>query len=291
MSEVKNWRNINNWHWIDKDCSGWAKDYFKEELPKIKIDKGDGGVRVSITEVREVKGDVDLNQRKGKLITLYDIALKLRWEGTDEFGNAVTGTIDVPEIAHDTDPEDYVFNVRVDDESSKTETVEMVVRKDLTERLRAIFTRFGSALIEANKGDLIVEANKQRQGETPVAQSVAAAASGSSSATVKAFKKEQQRPAHLEKAVAEEPKSQVSTVSISKSTDLMASADDIYKSLTEADRVSVWTRAQASIEPSEGAEFSLFNGHITGRNVKLVPGKLIKQKWRVATWPAGHYSS
>ena len=36
--------------------------------------------------------------------------------------------------------------------------------------------------------------------------------------------------------------------------------------------------------------FSLFGGHITGRQVELVPNQLVVQAWRAKTWPAGVYS-
>jgi activator of HSP90 ATPase len=38
-------------------------------------------VTVKITSLDECSGDVDLNQRKGKLLAIYDVALKLSWEG------------------------------------------------------------------------------------------------------------------------------------------------------------------------------------------------------------------
>jgi activator of HSP90 ATPase len=44
------------------------------------------------------------------------------------------------------------------------------------------------------------------------------------------------------------------------------------------------------ISPRAGAEFSLFGGHILGRNVELVPGTRIVQAWRTSDWPAGLYS-
>ena len=36
--------------------------------------------------------------------------------------------------------------------------------------------------------------------------------------------------------------------------------------------------------------FSLFGGHIIGRNLELIPNQRIVQAWRVATWPEGVYS-
>ena len=36
--------------------------------------------------------------------------------------------------------------------------------------------------------------------------------------------------------------------------------------------------------------FSVFAGHIVGRNLELVPNQRIVQAWRVVTWPEGIYS-
>jgi uncharacterized protein YndB with AHSA1/START domain len=44
------------------------------------------------------------------------------------------------------------------------------------------------------------------------------------------------------------------------------------------------------LEATEGAAFSAFGGHITGRHVELVPGKRIVQAWRAKTSPEGVYS-
>jgi activator of HSP90 ATPase len=39
-----------------------------------------------------------------------------------------------------------------------------------------------------------------------------------------------------------------------------------------------------------GGPFTLFGGHIVGRNVELVPDQRLVQAWRVADWKAGLYS-
>jgi activator of HSP90 ATPase len=44
------------------------------------------------------------------------------------------------------------------------------------------------------------------------------------------------------------------------------------------------------ISPEAGGAFTLFGGHITGRNVELVPSQLIVQAWRAGNWDAGIYS-
>ena len=46
----------------------------------------------------------------------------------------------------------------------------------------------------------------------------------------------------------------------------------------------------AEINREAGGAFSLFKGHIIGRNVELIPNQRIVQAWRVVTWPEGAYS-
>ena len=52
----------------------------------------------------------------------------------------------------------------------------------------------------------------------------------------------------------------------------------------------MFTASSAKIDPVEGGTFSLFDGHITGRILELVPDQRIVEAWRVVDWPAGVYS-
>ena len=114
--------NPNNWHWVNKDVSEWARDYLERSLTVISVEEGD--VSAKITQVETMTGDVDVSQRKGKVITLFDVELKLAWEGITNVilfmsvssfsegkirnGETVSGSISVPEVAHDTEEDEYV---------------------------------------------------------------------------------------------------------------------------------------------------------------------------------------
>lgn len=113
--------NVGERHWTEKNCFSWAEKYFKKNLVGIAGENEKGSAR--ITEVSKVNGDVDLNQRKGKIITLFDLSMTLLWEGTPlslssysdqnwvgitKNGETVKGRIEIPEVAHDTDIDDYV---------------------------------------------------------------------------------------------------------------------------------------------------------------------------------------
>ena len=80
-------------------------------------------------------------------------------------------------------------------------------------------------------------------------------------------------------------------MSIHQEVSIAASPAVIYKILTDAKDFAKMTGGRAaSIGAGAGGAFSMFDGHITGRHVELVPGKRIVQAWRSKDWPEGHYS-
>lgn len=72
--------NPNNWHWVNKDVRPWAKDYLEEQIADISAEEG--GVSAKITKLTSMDGDVDVSQRKGKVITIFDVSIRLEYEGT-----------------------------------------------------------------------------------------------------------------------------------------------------------------------------------------------------------------
>jgi activator of HSP90 ATPase len=85
--------NPNNWHWVNKDTSAWAKQWFEDNLTKLEA--ADGDVTAKITRVVSMDGDVDVSQRKGKIITIYDVKLTLEYSGTLHRSNIV---VNVPPL-------------------------------------------------------------------------------------------------------------------------------------------------------------------------------------------------
>lgn len=108
--------NPNNWHWVNKDVSQWTKDYLGKELVGINAEKDGNSAEVS--KILSMDGDVDVSQRKGKVITIFDVRLQLEWtgelkakgevEGSEDDTKEVSGTITIPEVAHDTEEDEYV---------------------------------------------------------------------------------------------------------------------------------------------------------------------------------------
>lgn len=119
--------NPNNWHWVNKDVSVWAQEYLNKELVGLKASKEDG-TSAEISKILSMDGDVDVSQRKGKVITIFDVRLQLEYTGKvpvkekklEEDGGEekevegskdVSGTITIPEVAHDTEEDEYVVRL------------------------------------------------------------------------------------------------------------------------------------------------------------------------------------
>ncbi len=78
---------------------------------------------------------------------------------------------------------------------------------------------------------------------------------------------------------------------IHQEIDLAASPDRVYAALLDAKQFGALTGGLATeISREAGGAFSVFGGHIVGRQVELVPGRRIVQAWRVVDWPEGVYS-
>lgn len=111
--------NPNNWHWVNKDVREWTKDFLGKELVGIKAEKD--GSSAEVSKVLSMEGDVDVSQRKGKVITIFDVRLQLEYtgklpvksevEGSEDDTKDVSGTITIPEVAHDTEEDEYVVRL------------------------------------------------------------------------------------------------------------------------------------------------------------------------------------
>jgi activator of HSP90 ATPase len=84
---------------------------------------------------------------------------------------------------------------------------------------------------------------------------------------------------------------------IHQEVDFDARPEQLYEALLDSKKFSAFTAQStgfsaqsATIDRSVGGAFSLFDGHIVGRNLELVQNQRIVQAWRVVDWPAGVYS-
>ncbi|EMC98388.1 hypothetical protein BAUCODRAFT_67541 [Baudoinia panamericana UAMH 10762] len=286
--------NPNNWHWVNKDVSTWAQDYLSEHLVGIKASQDDG-TSAEISRLMSMDGDVDVSQRKGKVITIFDVRLQLEWtgkvpakgeaEGQENDTKDVSGTITIPEVAHDTEEDEYVFEVEVYSSDLSKEPVKQLVRKDITPQIRKTLAKLAPALISEHGKDIqhapgsnpssgfstprvLQSSSVAKQGDNPASSSATATSSNANG-------------------------SRVNVTSLSDQQEFRTTAEQLFETFTDPQRIAAFTRAPPKLfeGAKEGGRFEIFGGNVSGSYVKLERPSYIEQKWRLAQWPQGHYST
>ncbi|KAJ3128435.1 hypothetical protein HK098_004512 [Nowakowskiella sp. JEL0407] len=276
---VTNWKNVNNWHWVEKNCLPWAKEYLTSQLKNLSA--SDAGSTVSISSIFEISGDVHVNQRKGKIITIYDIMIDMRWIGNvilgeNADGETTSGELKIPEYEHDTSPKDIPFEYTVDDSSIVGKLLLDLVKSQLVPKIREKLSSFATDLRENHAKDVHI-APEDMKGH-PVVSTY------------------QPKPPARETTKTSQPLQSKTikgkVVKIKQTIEFTASASDIYETLTNPQRVAIWTRSRsAKIAPEVGSEFVLFDGNVSGSFLELVPNKKIVMKWKLKSWPIEHFST
>ncbi|WP_030443477.1 SRPBCC domain-containing protein [Actinoplanes subtropicus] len=64
----------------------------------------------------------------------------------------------------------------------------------------------------------------------------------------------------------------------------------VYQVLADAQALSALCGMSGVPAGEAGEAFTAFDGHVTGRQIELVPGERIVQAWRFPVWASGTYS-
>ncbi|KAI0464722.1 hypothetical protein LJB42_002345 [Komagataella kurtzmanii] len=278
--------NPNNWHWVDKNCIDWSRQYFKEALLGLES-KGEAAT-VAISDLTSVEGDVEVCQRKGKVISLFDLKLVLEFIGSTNAATSKTikGSITIPEVAYDSERDDYQFDVSVhsnpDVDNQTEEQIRALAKSKLIPQLREKLFQFGVDLIKVHGSDIQLPAEQVKSQYTKSNQLQ------KEKVNTQIFKESTPVSIDGSNSSSRVPKYNTSTLHLEPVFN--TSADQLYMTLLDKARVAAWTRAPPNIEPKEGSSFELFGGNISGKIEKLESNKKIVQSWRLATWEKGHYA-
>ncbi|KAJ5168322.1 uncharacterized protein N7482_003916 [Penicillium canariense] len=269
--------NPNNWHWVNKDASGWAQEYLQQKVSAISAEEG--GVSAKVDKVLSMNGDVDVSQRKGKVITLYDVKLSLEYSGKTKDGEEVSGSITIPEVAHDTEEDEYVFEIEIYSDASSKQPVKDLVRSKILPQLRQTLATLTGALITEHAKDL-----QHAPGVDPSA--------GFPPAVVHPQASKEAAPAAAP-VTSTTGKVAVNTTTVTASDEFRTTAEELYNTFTDPQRIAAFTRgAPRQFDGAQvGGKFAIFDGNVTGEYVKLDAPKQLVQKWRLAQWPEGHFST
>ncbi len=82
-----------------------------------------------------------------------------------------------------------------------------------------------------------------------------------------------------------------STTTITQKIYFNALPEEVYDVLLDPIKHSEFTGSKATGKPEVGAEFTAWEGYISGKNLELEKGKRILQEWSTSEWPKGYSTS
>mmetsp|Transcript_10242 Transcript_10242/g.27927 ORF Transcript_10242/g.27927 Transcript_10242/m.27927 type:complete len:342 (-) Transcript_10242:21-1046(-) len=257
-------RNVNGWHWEERDCLPWAKKRLSELIPAKLVLVDSGGVRATGDGKVKVSGEAVINRRKGKVIPAYELDVSFGWTATGPDGETYTGNCKVPYVSeenHDEDPE-VQFTVK---ETGRE-----------AEKVRAALVKEGRGVVH---GIVHLFVRELRSGGPDVGSSGCDASDRSAQTQPEAA-------AAAPKPAAKPP--QGNSITSKKSLEIVeqyyASSKDIFDCFVDGSKVKAYTGSAATIEPVAGGKVSMFGGSIEGKFTRLEPDQLIEMDWRFSSW-------
>ena len=233
--------------------------------------------------------------------------LFLRWKavikGAEEPVHEAGGRAECTDITVMDDDFDTKFTIDLGDNAQGRELLAVVkshtapiVRKEF-KALRALMSELHTDSYKAGASPGSSGASSPAQASNTSSPTDAAAAGTSAPSSSSAAASPAAAPA--KSATAASNASTTTTTSsgqtlqvktISQTVKFETDSRAIFETLLDAGRVSAFTGSAAQISAEKGSAFKLFGGSVVGITEDAVPGQRIAQKWRFASWPAGHYS-
>lgn len=301
--------NVNNWHWTDKNCLPWAKEYFSKALTGLEV--SNDRMKFKITGLKDISGDCEVNQRKGKLMSLFDMQMIINFEAFIESkDNLYTGSISIPEIAFDSEIDDYRYDISILKENSTNDSFDLkkFFKEHVKEKISSVFFNFNDDLLAENAKDIQLESDKVTSTYT-LQNSKLTSSSTNVNEKLKLQEAEPTNKMEPTKTVSSKTSTKIhtqNTSSVSIETTFTANAENIYKAYVSIPMIDAWSRRSfqpISVDPqgsdkilSKGDKFSLFSNNILCeiKDVKNTdPQKehyTIVMDWRLQDWVEGQHS-
>ncbi|XP_056150899.1 activator of 90 kDa heat shock protein ATPase homolog 1-like [Lampris incognitus] len=272
--------NVNNWHWTERDVTGWSSDKLKKLLLGVQVE-GEAG-NCQVTEVNKLVGEASINNRKGKLIYFYEWVIKASWLGTSNSGIKYKGNIEVANFSDENDMDDLDISVSLCKDQPNTSLLHLM-KKDGVQKVQTALESYVTHLKSVfTQGMMLPAANGASQSQPSKTQSQIKVNKTQISATVSAT------APHVVFSSTEGVR--IPTCCFTLKENFLTSAEELYRTFTSQEFVQVFTHSPAVVEGHSGGKFRLLDGTVTGEFTELVPDEKLVMRWRFKTWPSEHYA-
>ena len=259
VREREDGRNVNSWHWEDKDVTTWAKDRLTELIAPAICSYISDGTTVAVKKIGSIDGDATLYNRKGVLKVLYDLKISGEWSSCQEEEDDRTYG-DFKFELFDEEPE---FNASINSKSKGDSALRSLFLSKVTPIIRdqcLIFIREMHAGA-GQKLDGVSLPTKKKVTETKVTD-------------------------FLRSGMDQKVSNKVTKATCKLEIDdiFACTPTDIYLALTDVARLQVITRAKAISEPTVGGKVDLLGGTVVGKYTSLKIGAEIGMEWKLKNW-------
>eukprot|EP00331_Platyophrya_macrostoma_P030156 CAMPEP_0176438732 /NCGR_PEP_ID=MMETSP0127-20121128/19484_1 /TAXON_ID=938130 /ORGANISM="Platyophrya macrostoma, Strain WH" /LENGTH=205 /DNA_ID=CAMNT_0017822789 /DNA_START=39 /DNA_END=656 /DNA_ORIENTATION=+ len=153
--------NVNNWHWESKNYTEFAKEVLSKKLLNYTFKKDD--LTFVIEKIAKVKGEAQLNIRKGKQILCYEFDVELEWMAENEIDSAY-GEVKVAEI-NESDMDFEVTSVSVKEKTGVSDKAKEVMRKHFKKELENLLKTYNTDLTAPESDPQKLEEEKRKKEE------------------------------------------------------------------------------------------------------------------------------
>lgn len=280
-------RNVNAWHWVEKDALPWSRERLQELLGSADLAPG-SGLAVRGTGLKSCEGEAVVNNRKNKIIAAYELAVVVGWECVGEDGGTVAGELRMPYISEENHDEDPELQVAVTSEGPAAQKAKEAI---LSSGKKVIYDAVATFVQELRAGGPMRSGVAQPKAAPAqsVDAAVAAAAGEANGSSAPAAAAATQPVAAAEKENATETPAG-SGHSIELREKFFAGAAELFECFTVAPRMMAFSQSPAEAQPQPGGRFSMFGGSVQGVYREVQPNSRILLDWRFSNWEDGVFS-
>ncbi|VDO31309.1 unnamed protein product [Haemonchus placei] len=243
--------NVNNWHWSEKNATPWSKTRLTDLLEGLTIEEGPACVKLET--IKTLEGEATANNRKAKLIFLYEWEIKIgfigRVSGSD---TEYKGTLEIPNLSDENDANE--IDVDQGPYISFPFSCEVICHIQLDVYIRELKEEFSKGLILPTDK---VKPQVVTKGKTAV----------------------------VDKKIE---KFDVKSVEISES--FKVPPDRLFEVLSEPNLVRIWANGNVEWDFKQGGKFVLFGGTVTGTFEEIKKNEEISMLWRLKSYPNDHHA-
>jgi len=273
--------NVNNWHWVEKNATLWSKDRLKSLFIGKSLDQG--AVKVELTEFKKLEGEATANNRKAKLIFLYEWEFELKFKANVAGSDIVyEGVLEIPNLSDENDADEIDVNFTLNTKGAHENEIRHIGNHQLRDFIRKQVGVYIKELKEEFSKGLVLPTDKVKPqvvttGKTNIVDK-------------KAFQNEVIKDTKST-SVPSQSSGPVEVKSFEIVETLKVPPERLYEILTDDQLVRAWTNGSGKMDARPGGAFSLLGDQITGTFDSVSENKELVMKWRLKKYPQNHFAN